>query len=316
MHKAMAPIGAALLFVLLAAHGAPAQQPVHVAALDIVHDKPFVMVTINGKGPFRFVVDTGTGGQAFITRELAGQLGLTASGRVRLNDPSGRGGQKVPMVVLQSLRVAGVEFTDVKAAVHDLGGGDGYCQGLLGFPLFRDYLLTIDYPNRRMQLSSGELAPDGGRSVLPFRMPDGIPVVSLAIGPTHIDAQIDSGGAGLSLPLEMTYKLKFISGSNTLSNAQSLSTRFLVKGASLSADVRLGSYTFKHPFIEINPAFPLANFGSCPLQNFSLTFDQKNNLVQFNADRHILHLSPTPEPVRLVNAPAAQPTDRALVPVG
>ena len=38
---------------------------------------------------------------------------------------------------------------------------------------------------------------------------------------------------------------------------------------------RLGSYTFKHPFIEVNPAFPLANFGSCPMQNFSLTFDRK-----------------------------------------
>ena len=316
MNKAIAPIGAALLSIFLLAQCAPAQQPVHIAALDITHDKPFVMVTINGKGPFRFVVDTGTGGQAFITRALADQLGLIPSGRIRLNDPSGRGGQKVPVVVLQSLRVAGVEFTDVRAAVHDLSNGDGYCQGLLGFPLFRDYLLTLDYPNRHMELSSGELAPDGGKSVLSFRMPDGIPVVSLAIGATHIDAQIDSGGAGLSLPLEMTYKLKFISGSNTLSNAQSLSTRFLVKGASLSEDVRLGAYTFRHPFIEINPAFPLANFGSCPLQNFSLTFDQKNNLVQFNADRHILHLSPTPEPVRLVNAPATQPTDRALVPVG
>jgi predicted aspartyl protease len=316
MYRTFPPIGAVVLSIILTTAVAPAQEPIHVAALDITHDKPFVMVIVNGKGPFRFVIDTGTGGQAFISRELAEQLGLTPSGRVRLNDPSGQGGQKVPMVVLQSLRVAGVEFTDVKAAVHDLSGGDGSCQGLLGFLLFRDYLLTLDYPNHRMQLSSGQLAPDGGQSVLPFRMPDGIPVVSLAIGATRIDAQIDSGGAGLSLPLEFTSKLKFVSGSNTLSNAQSLSTRFLVKGASLSTNVRLGSYTFKHPFIEMNPAFPLANFGSCPMQNFSLTFDQKNNLVQFSADRHILHLAPTPEPVRMVNAPATQPVNRTLVPVG
>ncbi len=201
MHKALATFGAVVLTILLAAPVASTQGAVHTAALDITHDKPFVMVMVNGKGPFRFVVDTGTGGEAFITRELADQLGLSTSGQIHLSDPSGQGAQKVPMVVLHSLRVAGVEFTGVKAAVHNLSAGDGYCQGLLGFLLFRHYLLTLDYPNRRMQLSPGELAPDGGQSVLPFRMPDGIPVVSLAIGATYIDAQIDSGGAGLSLPL-------------------------------------------------------------------------------------------------------------------
>jgi predicted aspartyl protease len=316
MYKALANVGAVVFTILLATATAPAQGAVHAAALDITHDKPFVMVMVNGKGPFRFVIDTGTGGEAFITRELADQLGLSAAGQVHLYDPSGQGGQKVPMVVLQSLRVAGVEFAGVKAVVHNLSGGEGGYQGLLGFLLFRDYLLTLDFPNRRMQLSSGELAPDGGTSVLPFRMPDGIPVVSLAIGETHIDAQIDSGGAGLSLPLKLMAKLKFVAGYNSLSNAQSLSTRFLVKGGTLNSNVRLASYTFKHPFIEMNPAFPLANFGACPMQNFSLTFDQKNHLVRFDGDRHTLHLSPTPEPVRMVNAPATQPPDPTLVPVG
>jgi predicted aspartyl protease len=316
MYKAFASIGAVILTILLVAQNGPAQETPQVAPLDITHDKPFVMVTINGKGPFRFIVDTGTSAEAFITQGLADQLGLSAAGHVRLSDPSGQGVQKVPMVVLQSLSVAGVEFTGVKAAVHNLSSGDGDCQGLLGFRLFRNYLLTIDYPNRRMQLASGELAPDGAKSVLPFRMPDGIPVVPITIGTTQVDAQIDSGGAGLSLPLEMAYKLKFISAPEDISNSQTLSTRFVLKGATLSSDVRLGSYTFKHPFIEINPAFPVANFGACPLQSFSLTFDQKNGLVRFNSDRHTLRLAPTPQPMRLVNAPATQPEDRNLVPVG
>jgi predicted aspartyl protease len=316
MYKAFASIGAVILTILLVAQSGPAQETPQVAPLDITHDKPFVMVTINGKGPFRFIVDTGTSAEAFITQGLADQLGLSAAGHVRLSDPSGQGVQKVPMVVLQSLSVARVEFTGVKAAVHNLSSGDGDCQGLLGFRLFRNYLLTIDYPNRRMQLASGELAPDGAKSVLPFRMPDGIPVVPITIGTTQVDAQIDSGGAGLSLPLEMAYKLKFISAPEDISNSQTLSTRFVLKGATLSSDVRLGSYTFKHPFIEINPAFPVANFGACPLQSFSLTFDQKNGLVRFNSDRHTLRLAPTPQPMRLVNAPATQPEDRSLVPVG
>jgi hypothetical protein len=220
------------------------------------------------------------------------------------------------MVVLDSLQVAGVEFGAVKAAVHNLGSGDGSCQGLLGFALFRDYLLTLDYPNHRMSLASGDLKPDGEQSVLAFRMPEGIPIVTIAIGGTRIDAQLDSGGAGLSLPLQLTSQLKFASEYASLSNAHSLSTRFMVMGATLAADVRMGSYTFKHPFVEINPAFPLANFGSCPMQEFALTFDQKNGLVRLNSQQRTLRLSATPVPMRLQNAPDREAVDSKLVPVG
>jgi predicted aspartyl protease len=293
-----------------------AQDNIHSSPMEVIHDKPFVMVTVNGKGPFRFVIDTGTGGEAFVTSELVEQLALPQAGKIMLSDPSGRGGQKVPMVVLDSLQVAGVEFTGVRAAVHNMAGGDGSCQGLLGFALFRDYLLTLDYPHRRMALTSGDLKPDGERSVLPFRMPEGIPVVTLAIGATHIDAQLDSGGSGLSLPLQLTSQLKFSSQYASLSNAHSLSTRFMIMGATLAGDVHLGFYTFKRPFVEINPAFPLANFGSCPMQGFALTFDQKNGLVRLNGQQRVLHLSATPVPMRLQNAPDREPIDPKLVPVG
>jgi hypothetical protein len=87
-------------------------------------------------------------------------------------------------------------------------------------------------------------------------------------------------------------------------------------GATLAADVHLGSYTFNHPFVEINPAFPLANFGSSPMRCFSLTFDQRNRLVRFDAQRKKLHLSATPIPMRLQNAPELEPVDTTLIPVG
>jgi predicted aspartyl protease len=316
MSKTFGLIVASHLSVFLAAAAAPAQQVNHSAPLDIGHGKPYVMVMVNGRGPYRFVIDTGTGGEAFVTKELAQQLGLTEAGKMVLRDPSGNGTRRVPMVVITSLDVAGVEFTGVKAAVHSLGEGDGECQGLLGFRLFRDYLLTLDYPNRRMELERGELAADGGKQVVPFRMPDGIPIVSLDVGGTQLDAQLDSGGTGLSLPESLSSRLKFSSDAETFSNAHSLSTSFRVKAAHLATDVRLGGYIFRQPFVEINPAFPLANFGSCPMQGFALTFDQKNALVRFLSTQKVLHLNPTPGPVRLVNAPPTQAADSKLVPVG
>ena len=288
----------------------------HSAHLDISHGKPFVMVTVNGQGPFRFVIDTGTGGDAIVSPELAAQLAFPQTGHLHLTDPSGKGSQTVPTVLINSLQIAGVEFAGVKAAVHSLSDADGPCQGLLGFTLFRDYLLTLDYPNRRMKISSGELAPDNEQSVLPFRMPDGIPIVSLAIGATRIDALIDSGGTGLSLPEGFASQLQFLSDPVAFSDSHSISTRFQVRAATLAADIHLGAYTFERPFVELNPAFPLANFGGCPMENFTLTFDQKHSLVRFAGTRPVMHLSPAPAPMKLTNAVQDKLPDLNLVPVG
>jgi predicted aspartyl protease len=302
--------------VALTSSTSPAQNSGFNTPLEIVHNKPFVQVRINGKGPFRFVLDTGTGGEAFITPELAAQLNLPSAGDITLNDPSGKGGRKASTVSLTSLEVGGVQFVKVRAVVHNLGGADGPCQGLLGFALFRNFLMTLDYPNRRLGLTVGALEPDGGHSVLPFRMSNGIPVVALAIGGTRVEAQLDSGGSGLSLPAQVAARLKFASQYSSLSDAHSLSTRFTLMGATLAGDVRFGSYTFKRPFVEINPAFPLANFGSAPMRQFALSFDQNNHLVRFTSQQRTLRLSAPPSPVRLENEPQREAADPRLVPVG
>lgn len=313
----LAMIGGVWMSLLaLATVSAAAQDRLPSTRMEIVHGKPYVMVMVNGKGPFRFVVDTGTGGQALISPELADRLELPPAGRAGLTDPSGRGLKDVPVVLVQSLQVAGVEFTGIKAIRHSLTGEDGSCQGLLGFTLFRDYLLRLDYPNRRMTLTPGALAADGEGSVLAFRMPDGVPIATLVIDGLRVEAQLDSGGDGLSLPEELASRLKFAIDPVAFANGHSFSTRFQVKAAKLASTVQLGRYSFPKPFVEVLSAFPLANLGSCPMQNFALTFDQKNLLVRFDASRTTFTLSATPGAIRLVNTPARRPTPAGLVPLG
>ena len=293
-----------------------AQDPEHSTRMEVVHGKPYVMVTVNGKGPFRFVIDTGTGGQALVTSALADQLALPVVGQARLSDPSGQGNQRAQILLIDSLNVAGVEFTGVKAIRHGLAAEDEDCQGLLGFTLFRDYLLKLDYPNQRMTLALGALAPDGESAVLPFRMPDGVPIAPLRIQGRRVEAQIDSGGIGLSLPRQLASQLKFSSDPVAFAMGESLSTRFQVMAGRLGSDVHLGWYTFEQPFVEVNPAFPLANFGACAMQNFAITFDQNNLLLRLDAQRKRFHLNAGPTILRLQNAPPSKPPDLALVPVG
>src|SRR5271155_1042110 len=103
------------------------------APIELTHGRPFVTVKVNGKGPFRFIIDTGTGAEAFVSGELADELNLPVVGQVHLSDPSKQGGQRAPIVLIQSLEVAGVTFTAVRATRHALSAGEGSCDGLLGF---------------------------------------------------------------------------------------------------------------------------------------------------------------------------------------
>jgi hypothetical protein len=293
-----------------------AQGQVHSAPMIERYGKPYVMVTINGKGPYRFVIDTGTGADAFVSPELADELKLPIAAEVVVSDPGRQGGQRVPVVLLGSVGIAGMDFHGIKAIRHTVTGEAGSCQGLLGFTLFHDYLLTLDFPNRQVLLSEGGLTPDGEKTVLPFRMPDGVPIISLSVNGQRVEAQLDSGGGGLTLPEGLALKQKWEVPPVVFATGHTLTTEFAIKAARLASDVMVGKYTFTHPVVEIHPAFPLVNFGSPPMQSFAITFDQKGLLVRLSANRDHFTLTVPPSPTRLTNQPRRAPAPHDVVPVG
>jgi len=126
------PMLAAALFLAAQDHSAP---------MELRHNLPFVQVMVNGKGPFTFTIDTGTGGQAAVTPDLIRQLSLQVTGEEEVGDPSGRNSHKVPKVRVESLKVAGVEFKNVEAIQFQPSPREGQVDGILGFILFRDTCL-------------------------------------------------------------------------------------------------------------------------------------------------------------------------------
>jgi predicted aspartyl protease len=287
-----------------------------VTPIELIHDKPYVAVMVNGHGPYRFLVDTGTGTQALISPELVQELGIPAVGHARLTDPSGQGEQRSQVVWIDSLKIGIVEFEEVQAVEHGLFREEQNCQGVLGFPLFEDYLLTLDYPGRRMILSSGLLAEQADSAVMPFRTVDGVPIAKLEIDGVSLDAQIDSGGNGLSLPDVVADRLKFHSAPVEYGTAESLTTRFSLRAARLQSDVQFGAYVFRKAFVEINSAFPQVNIGSTPLKNFVITFDQQEGVMSLSGKGRVMSLDASPVLTRLLNEPQRQAVDARLVPVG
>jgi predicted aspartyl protease len=114
-------------------------------------------VKINGKGPFRFVIDTGAS-RSTLAPHLARSLGLQPSvGRnVMLNGVTGAA--EVPTVAVDSLEIGALKFMDQNLPViftSIMGNADG----ILGVAGFHDQRIDVDFRRDRVQV----LASNGRR---------------------------------------------------------------------------------------------------------------------------------------------------------
>jgi Aspartyl protease len=245
---------------------------------------PIIEVMINGQGPFHFTIDTGAQMQASVESSIVSQLNLKPNGQVRGGDPSGRNPIVFDTVRLDSLSLGGVVFRDVTAVWRQPRTGPVLpgVDGILGFGLFTDYLLTLDYPGKKLRLGHGELPAANGADILPFENPHVIPVVEISIGDFKMKAHIDSGNISgkFMLPAALVDKLKLASEPIIVGRARTISNEIEIKEVRLSDTIKLGSFEFNQPTIAFPAIADEANIGLKTLREFSLTFDQKNRRVK------------------------------------
>ena len=99
-----------------------------------------IPVTVNGQGPFAFVVDTGAD-RTVISRRIATLLKLPAGEDVRLHDTAGVA--NVHTVVLDSLSFGGRALHGLQAPV--LEAGNIGAAGMLGIDSLRDQRVVMDF---------------------------------------------------------------------------------------------------------------------------------------------------------------------------
>ena len=280
---------ATLLLLVCAAH-VPAQDSMAVAPLQMRGLMPVVAVTLNGQGPFYFMIDTGAGMQADIDISVAQRLKLQANGRVLSGDPSGINDREVSTAMIDSITIAspgsarsGVEFRNVTAVVrqHRITKDYPDVDGILGFALFTDYLLTLDYPAMQVRLARGALPSANRADILNFEIENRIPVIEMAIGKIRVRAHVDSGNfvAGFILPQEIVEQLQLLSSPVTVGSARSVSNRIELKQVQLRDTIRVGSFDFPAPLVQF-PALSDTNMGFKVLRDFTVTFDQKNHRMK------------------------------------
>ena len=114
-----------------------------------------VAVNVAGRGPYRFIVDTGAE-RTVISRELAASLGLDSGGDVTLASVSTV--SQVPTVMIPELEVGRRTLSGIQApALHQQNIG---AQGMLGVDSLRSQRVVFDFGRREITLSPSHIDDD------------------------------------------------------------------------------------------------------------------------------------------------------------
>jgi CubicO group peptidase (beta-lactamase class C family) len=246
---------------------------------------PAVDVMVNGKGPFRFAIDTGGSGAARVDSAFAATLGLPVVGEVMGGDPSGKNQRRMGVVAIDSLSIGGARFAILKASTRDYNepGSMHGVDGILGFGLFSGYTVTFDYPGGLLRIEASELPPVDGKRILAYSDDDGIPSIHIQVDSLDMAAHVDAGSmGGFILPERLLTQLPLASPPVVIGKARTVSNTFEIKGAQLRGTLRIGDLEFADPRLEFQPIMPDANVGSRILKDFRLSFDTKNKRIRFS----------------------------------
>jgi hypothetical protein len=240
-------------------------------------------------GPYHFLVDTGSS-VTLVTPALArrypGKNALVdLPPRVRVAAADGTP-TELPSAVIRRIDLGDARFEDVPVLVYDCATLSAHLgvkiDGLLGFPLFRETLLTLDYPGSRIVLQPLHSLAMAPGTIIAFDDSNKTPLIHLHLGDRSVLALIDSGSdatfslnpAGLDLKYAVAPRPGATIGTLAGDRQQEIGR--------IGDTIAVGNYLFPLPIVDLTDE--LSAIGGGALRNFAITFDQEHDRVTFFRD--------------------------------
>lgn len=273
-------VAALLLLAAGCATRRPAPGPVELPAR-VTGDLFFVEARQADGVDRLFLVDTGSSTN-YVTAEVARALALPEATRGAVEIESAHGiPVRLEAVTLRRIRLGAATFDRVPAAVFDFTALSAHLgvavDGLLGFPLFADHRLTLDYPRRRLRLAPVATEQEPAPGALTFNDDLRVPFVPVQLGNESFVVLLDSGSNG-ALNLNPTgLHPRFAVQPRLGPPVASLSGDRAPLVGRLADDLRLGSHALQRPVVDLTPN--VSSLGGGVLRQFAVTFDQRRNLV-------------------------------------
>ena len=240
-------------------------------------------------GPYHFLVDTGAS-VTLVSPELAARYGKKNpfppdTPLVRVKSAGGDTILLAP-ALLRRINLGGARFDDVQALIYDCAPLSAHLgvkiDAILGFPLFHQTLLTLDYPRTRVLLQPLDATPVAVGSTIVFNNAQKTPIIPVRLGDQTFAALIDSGSdADLSLnPVGL--RPAFAVAPRPGATVGTLTGDRVQSIGRLADTLTIGRYEVQRPVADLTDE--LASLGGGLLKNFTVTFDQENNRVTFQRD--------------------------------
>ncbi len=243
--------------------------------LETPDGRAIVGVALNGKGPYRLAVETGSP-DVRVSAKVVSDLGLKPTGRMDEDDS---------LFVLDSLRIGGALIRSLtvgrNSAFERLG-----VDGVLGLEAYRDLLLTVDYPNQRLSLATATLPPPDGREILKATHVGPFIGIPIALGDVREIGVIDTqGGVGFAAIEEVGSRLTFQTPLRVVGRAVvGGGAPVPVKQGVLAGAAVLGRHRISQPPVAVHalpPDIPShVTIGLRVLRNFVLAIDQRTMAVR------------------------------------
>ncbi len=263
-------------------------QPVRLPARILSH---FILVEspqADGK-TYRFMIDTGSS-VTLVSPAVAAALKQKENRKAppRTLPVRGANGREVelPAVTLREFWLGEALFERVPASVYDFTDLSAHLglpiDGVVGFPLFRDTLVTLDYPAAQLEIAPNPVvaAPavrQPRTSIIPYNRERATPHIPVQMENESFFVLIDSGSdGGLALNPAGLHP-RFISGPRIGMIVSSLDGDKRQLVGRLDQNITIGTQLVQQPVVDLTDQ--LSSLGGELLRHFRITFDQQRHLV-------------------------------------
>jgi predicted aspartyl protease/Flp pilus assembly protein TadD len=172
---------------------------------DLLRYRPFINVMVNGKGPLRFVIDTGAS-LSVLSEEAANRLGIKPVARGgSARAVGGNGSFPIVYGLLDSITLGDVKIEAIPVYIRTVHHSDDTPQnaradGYIGLSMLANYLITLDYQKHEISLDH-RFSPDAVTSSASANTAADADAASSTAAPL---APLTAGGTGTEVPIRST----------------------------------------------------------------------------------------------------------------
>lgn len=237
--------------------------------------------TVNGFGPYTFIVDTG----AAIT-VVSSRIASALPPSTRAIAAQGAGGAVIqaPLVHIETLDIAGMKFENFDGIVTDFQVSAGTpFDGIIGLCIFNDVTLAIDFPRETLRIRTDLLGPDECNQPITGATPtpDGgymTASVNINLAGRQVLATVDTGNdTFLSLP--NSYANLPFTGPLTPGVTGGLGGAIPVQIGTLDGLVEVACRGYQNPVVKLGFSDEL--LGAPIWQDLILFIDARSKLARF-----------------------------------